>query len=429
MTKLFTMIGVALFLMTACINDGKPRMSETERARYDSTLMVVQDLERALDGVYSADLSQQKRLWEASQNLYYNYNPMDMDSAAIALCQQLKDRIRSLYISINETLEDIAKTQMLIAVDKSDYLMETTEAFPLYLHKDDVLRFNVSMEKPCNVRIYNADSRSLLKSYMGKTTVNDTLLIKNTAIYLVEVNPRTTQYASLGIAYSVPTLERYMHPQLVETEMVEGQKGGFRVLSTKGINMKDIFDEPRSFTLRSQFKSIFSGNSRALVALQIPKGATDVMYSLRISTSEQACSADGEFYDNMSTSYRKIRFLGLPLYESQRGIGLLGQLLDDNRPLREEDAYCDMYVFADPSQARRFQNGESTSELKYNVDYSTMGTQSCNGRIPTQGLRTIYLGFENARLRYTTYIWVEAVAAIPVTEYFQAKYTVVDMPL
>lgn len=429
MTKPFVLLAMALVLMTACVNDGKPRMPETERARFDSTLMVVQDLERALEGAYSADLSQQKRLWEASQNLYYDYNPMEMDSAAMAMCQQLKERVQTLYISINETLEDIVRTQILVAVDNDDYLMETTETFPLYLHKGDVLRFNISMEKPCNVRIYNADSRSLLKSYMGKKVVDDTMLIKNKAIYLVEVNPRATQYASLGIGYSAPTIERYMHPQLVETEMVEGQKGGFRVLSTKGINMKDIFDEPRSFTLRSQFKSIFSGNSRALVALQIPKGATDVMYSLRISTSEQARSADGEFYDNMSTSYRKIRFLGLPLYESQRGIGLLGQLLDDNRPLREEDAYCDLYVFADPSQARRFQNGESTSMLKYNVDYSTMGTQSCNGRIPTQGLRTIYLGFENARLRYTTYIWVEAVAAIPITEYFQAEYTVVDMPL
>lgn len=384
MNKPIQMLWMALVLMTSCVNDGKPKMPETERVRYDSTLMVVQDLERALGGAYSADLSQQKSLWEASQNLYYDYNPMDMDSAAIALCQQLKDRTRSLYLSINETLEDIVRTQILVVADKGDYLMETTEAFPLYLHKGDVLRFNVSMEKPCNVRIYNADSRSLLKSYMGKTAVNDTLLIKNTAIYLVEVNPRTTQYASLGIGYSVPTIERYMHPQVVETEMVEGQKGGFRVLSVKGVDMRNIFDEPRSFTLRSQFKSIFSGNSRALVALQIPKGATDVMYSLRISTSEQSRSADGDFYEDMSTSYRKIRFLGLPLYESQHGIGLLGQLLDDNRPLREEDAYCDLYVFADPSQARRFQNGESTSELKYNVDYSTMGTQSCNGRIPTQ---------------------------------------------
>lgn len=429
MTKSFAIISMALVLLTACANTGKPRMPEEERNRYESMLTQIQELERTLDGIYLADLSEQRKLWNARQNLHYDYNPMDMDSTAIALCQQLKDRTHALCSAIDTAMQDIVKNQVLVVMEKDDYLMEAIESFPVYLHKGDVLKFNIYMEKPCDVRIYNADSRSMVKSYIGKTTIEDSLPIKNKAIYLVEVDPRTTQYASLDIVYSAPTVERYMHPQLVKTEIVEGKKGGFRVLSAKGIDMRNIFDEPRSFTLRSQFKSVFSGNSRALVALQIPKGATDVMYNLRISTSEQARNADGKFYDNMSTSYRKIRFLGLPLYESQRGIGLLSQLLDDNRPLREEDVYCDMYVFADPAQARQFQNGESTSELRYNVDYSTMGTQSCNGRIPTQGLRTIYLGFENARMRYTTYIWIEAVAAIPVTEYFQAEYTVVDMPL
>ncbi len=71
-----------------------------------------------------------------------------------------------------------------------------------------------------------------------------------------------------------------------------------------------------------------------------------------------------------------------------------------------------------------FQDGMGVSTLKYNIDYSTLGTQSCNGRIPTMGLKTIYLGFENERMRYANYLWIEAVSAVPNTEYFKEKYSV-----
>jgi hypothetical protein len=100
-------------------------------------------------------------------------------------------------------------------------------------------------------------------------------------------------------------------------------------------------------------------------------------------------------------------------------------MLDDNRPLREEDAYCDMYVFRSQSEAKKFQDGTAgTSALKYDVDCSTVGTQSCNGRIPTNGSTKLYLGFENVRMRYTNYLWVEAVAVVPTTEYYRTKYTI-----
>ena len=100
-------------------------------------------------------------------------------------------------------------------------------------------------------------------------------------------------------------------------------------------------------------------------------------------------------------------------------------LLGDNKPPREEDAYINMYVFNSSSQAKSFQDGKAISTLQYNINYSTMGTQSCNGRIPMNGKQTIYLGFENERMRFHNYVWLEAIAITPKTEYFNAKYTIV----
>ncbi len=189
--------------------------------------------------------------------------------------------------------------------------------------------------------------------------------------------------------------------------------------------MHNIFEEPRKFTLRGQLKSAFSGSSIAMVPIIIPAGTTDILYSMRMATSEQDRSSDGEFHDNMTRTYKQIKFMGLPLYEKSTSNGILNTLLDDNRPLRDEDAYCNMYVFRSQTEAKKFQDGKATAgDLKYDLDYSTVGTQSCNGHIPSNGASKIYLGFENVRVRYTNYLWVEVIAVIPTTEYYTTKYSI-----
>lgn len=336
-----------------------------------------------------------------------------------------KFKVDSLRLGImdilNEGLEDIE----LHVYDRKDYLMEgISESFVVYLDAGETVNYDFSGELPLAVKFYNANTYRLLKSFPVKSEISGTFTAENKGVYMFEITPSGRQYADIFIRKNVLCIEDLTNPCKVKTEIVEGRKGDFRSVAVKGIEMKDIFEEPRKFTLRGQIKSAFSGSSRAVVALKLPAGTTDLLYSLRISTSEQDISSDGDFCDRMNTSYRKIRFLGLPVYESSQSSGLINMILDDNRPIRDEDAYCNMYVFRNSVQAKRFQDGESVSNLNYSIDYSTLGTQSCNGRIPADGLRTIYLGFENERMRYSNYLWVEAVASVPHTEYFRAEYTV-----
>ena len=67
---------------------------------------------------------------------------------------------------------------------------------------------------------------------------------------------------------------------------------------------------------------------------------------------------------------------------------------------------------------------KSVSSNRSNILNSTLGTQSCNGRILAKGSKTIYLGFENERMRYANYLWVEAEVVVPNTVYYTTKYTV-----
>ena len=364
-------------------------------------------------------------LYNTAHELYYDYNPMDLKGEQKSACEALKERVAKLRVEIVDKAKAEISNFKITPWSSGDTLFEKTETFPVFLKRGEKLRWSFSAQKPLNVKVIDYNSRSTLKTYTGKTIVNDSLAIEHDAIYLVEVNPLGTQYIDMDINYKIKEMSRLTVATPIKVEQVECNKGDFGAVAVQGVSMRKAFEQPRKFTLRGQLKAAFSGSAIALVAVQVPAGATDILYSMRIDTSESGRSSDGKFHENLNTSYKKVKFLGMPLYEKSNSSGLLNTLLDDNRPLRDEDAYCNMYVFRSQSLAKQFQDGtKPASQLSYDVDYSTLGTQSCNGRIPANGSKTIYLGFENERVRYTNYLWVEAEVIVPNTVYYTTKYSV-----
>lgn len=364
------------------------------------------------------------RLAKMAECLTIEYDEDNLDETEKRKLFSERLRVDSARLALQEIIARDVCNLRVPQVKLVDHLIEATEKHGFYGTKGDTLNLNVTFATRGTVNIYNANSKQLIRSYQKKDIVIDRLPILNSAIYLLELVPLGTQYVDAEASLQMQSMEQVMNPKKVVSKEVEAIRGEWQAKAVEGVKMQSLFEEPRKFTLRGQLKAAFSGSCRALVALQVPKGATDVLYSLRISTNEGSNAHDGKFADGMALSYHKVRFLGLPLYESQRGSGLIATLLGENQPPREEDAYINMFVFFDAGQARRFQNGEQTSKLKYHVDYSTMGTQSCNGRIPSRGRNTIYLGFENERMRYNNYVWLEAISAVPHTEYFKTHYTV-----
>ena len=423
MRRLF-IISVLLLLVTSC---EQYKLRKQTMAEYSDLFSKVQELEHTINTSNFKTLAGEELIdiYELGKELYYDFNPLGLKPDQITACEALKERVRILKGEI------IAKAEAEIADFKispysmDDHLLEKAQTYPVYLLKGEKLRWRINAQKPMTVKLCNADARTVIKTYTGKTSVVDSLEIQNTAIYFLEVIPGSAQYIDLNINYKVKELARLRNATPIKTKQVDCSKGDFGAVAVLGVKMHNIFEEPRKFTLRGQLKSAFSGSSIAMVPIIIPAGTTDILYSMRMATSEQDRSSDGEFHDNMTRTYKQIKFMGLPLYEKSTSNGLLNTLLDDNRPLRDEDAYCNMYVFRSQTEAKKFQDGKATAgDLKYDLDYSTVGTQSCNGHIPSNGASKIYLGFENVRVRYTNYLWVEAIAVIPTTEYYTTKYSI-----
>ena len=396
-------------------------------AEYNATYEKVQELEKMIATTDLATFTPDKlrAIHEVGSELYYNFNPMDLKPEQITACEMLKTRVDALREQIKSKAKEALNECYVSAHELSDSLIETAQTYPVYLHKGEKLSVTASGSKTFTLKVSNASSRTVLKSLAGKSSAKVEMDIHNTAIYIVEIIPAVTQYIDLAVRYKVADMSRLTTPTYIYSEQVECSKSDFGAKGVPGISMRKCFEEPRKFTLRGQLKAAFSGSAKALVAVQVPAGTTDILYSLRVATSESSRSDDGEFHDNLTRSYNRIKFAGLPIYERTSSNGLLNTLLDDNRPVCEEDAYCNMYVFRSQKLAKMFQDGtKSASKLDYDVDYSTIGTQSCSGRIPTKGLRTIYLAFENERVRYTNYIWVEVEAVVPNTVYYTTKYSI-----
>lgn len=422
-TKRLILPSLVALLFCGCISETAKQTIED----YNRVLEKVQILERMVSTANFNTFSGEEivELYSVASELYYDYNPMDLKEEQKRACEELKERVAKLRVEIPEKAKAQVANFKITPWTTGDKLFEKTEVFPVYLKRGEMLRWTFIAQKPMNVKVSNYNSRTTLKTYTGRHLVEDSLAIEHDAIYLVEVNPLGTQYIDMDVNYKIVDIARLTGATPIKQEQVECNKGDFDAVAVQGVSMRKAFEEPRKFTLRGQVKAFFSGSAIALVPIQIPAGATDVLYSMRIDTDEHDRSEDGKFHENLNASYKKVKFLGLPLYEKERSSGLLNALLEDNRPKRDEDAYCNMYVFRNQAQAKQFQDGtKMASELNYDVDYSTLGTQSCNGRIPAKGAKTIYLGFENERMRYANYLWVEAEVIVPNTVYYTTKYSV-----
>ena len=401
-------------------------LSEREEQRYNNALQKVEQLEtryNELSAAQAPSYVEVDGLLAEAKAIKYNYNANGMNELTMKYCDALAGRITDVQHRFSLLLDKILLSPTNISLKAvSDTLLDKAVEYPLYMRSGEKLYYNIEANAGVTVRVYNTDTEKLIKTYNNRNT-KDSLYIENSAIYLLEITPKEKLYADIRIDVRPIDAQSY-NRRTVRSELVECHSGEFRAVPVPGIEMRKCFEEPRKFTLRGRFKAAFSGSAKALVAVQVPSGATDILYSLRIATSEQDRASDGEFHDNLSRSYKRIKFLGLPIYERSSSNGLLNTLLDDNRPLREEDAYCNMYVFRNQAQAKQFQDEtKQASQLSYDVDYSTLGTQSCNGRIPCKGAKTIYLAFENERMRYANYIWVEVEAIIPNKVHYTTKYT------
>lgn len=426
-----TFLFICFFVLLSChsnqTSDKQSNESESPTALVDKSNEQLEEISLAVRRFNMSHSAEDfNKLNQLYGNLKFNYDKNAVPQEHKSLFAEQEFKVDSVKMSLGKLLDENVHLVHKSILKENDHLLAAAETKAFYLRKGDKLFVDFQTSGNVVVKIYNADSHATLKTYINKKAVKDSIKIAHSAIYLLEMKPTGNTYVDVELTKSMASLESYNERDVEITESHDACAAkDFGAKMVRGIKITNIFEEPHKITLRSALKSAFSGGKRSVVAMNVPAGSTDVAYSLRISTSQSDQNGDGQFCRKVDEKYKQIKFLGLPLYESKgSNTNIFRELLNYSEPYREEEAYCNLYVFTSSTEAKKFSDGTPVSQLKYNVDYSKQGTQSCNDRIPTKGVRTIYFGLENTRMRYSVYLWLESLATVPTTEYYKTTYTV-----
>lgn len=436
--------GLLLCILLTCAGCGQgnkkdaelDKISELEQMKYDN---ISQKLDLLCSKAQSAhtDLDLQTIYTELSQ-IEYDYNPDGMGERAQQKCQELKERLAVLQADPSSILQlspsdgssasestsssSSSSSSGKGLISRRHMKVDAVKRYPYYLKAQDQLRISLTPHGSALVSLFDVNHQKRLKQWHVQGTLEEQVTIPSDGIYMIELRPNGGELI-VDLSLSYDGIDDDKRPRVSE-RTVSCKQGDFLAEATESVRVSTVFKEPKKVGLRGNLKSFFSGKSRALISVPVPAGSDAILYSLRISTNEKTAPSDGKFADNLSLASKQIKLLGIKVYEKRTlSSSVIDRLLFNTRPAREEDAFCNMYVLTDATQAKKFQDETASSgHYKYDVEQSQMGTQSCNGELKPKGRKTIYLGFENERMRYDNYIWLEVASLTHTKEYTRPVY-------
>ncbi len=293
-----------------------------------------------------------------------------------------------------------------------------TIEYPIYLKKGDRLHVEFSCEDVIGVSLWNYNKGVKLNDFGKQQSIDSEIEIPVSAIYYLSVNNGSKQYCSYNIEKSSTTYEDFVEDFKVEKVAVhEGVSSNDpRAVKFQVIEPTSLFYEPKKITLKRAFH--FAGNSRSVIPIKIPKGVSEIICRIRVSSSRNDRVGDGNLHRDVNGKIS--RFIDNFSLKRQTARMIFDEL---DRPHTENDYTVDLYVFNEQRWARGFQTGNPDSWSKhYDVSSSLIGTQSCNDLIYVKGKSMIYLGFEGTHSFDDTYLWLECEFLKHVDKYSKIEY-------
>ena len=259
MYKLSRLSLMSVVLFCSCMSETAKQTIEEYNRMFEKVVTLEEFVQTADFSTLSGE--EIVTLYNTGNELYYDYNPLDLKEEQKTACEVLKARVAKLRVEIPAKAKAEIPNFKITPWPAGDKLFEKTETFPVYLKRGEKLRWTFIAQKPMNVKVIDYNSRTTLKNYTGRHLVEDSLTIEHDAIYFVEVNPLGTQYIDMDVNYKIKDINRLTAATPIKVEQVECNKGDFGAVAVPGVSMRRAFEEPRKFTLRGQLKAAFSGSA------------------------------------------------------------------------------------------------------------------------------------------------------------------------
>ena len=346
------------------------------------------------------------------------------------ISKELEDLDSTLGDGLNGeriTEEDLKFETIL---EKNSLFIKNGEKFKeaFYGLAGDSIRIEFMSDSPVrSISIIEERSGRGVKKFYKKNKIDFVFDVHIDNPFSISVDFIKGSYVDLKISRKSSSVDNYYNRHEIIRDSIIVNNKTPRSIKATTIGYEKVFNEPKKLIV-SQLISI-SGKSKVYAPIEVPGNTKEFIYTLRISGKDRSISEDGKLFDKVRSSQKKIKVLGIPLWESSRTKSslsreILNQLFP---PKKDEDFSLNVFFFEKESEIKKFVNYKGDANPKafqYDLKNSALSTQSRVGLIKKPLSGYSYIGLQTTSSFSDTYAWLDAVALYEKIFYYEIRYSI-----
>ena len=369
-----------------------------------------------------------KKLLKKNDIESFNSAKLELAELNKLLSNELKVNFKEDILKITTLIDNSTELSPVELINFTEFYAKNSSHERSFIGlKGDTMQVKVTCDKPFSVvSITEERSGRVIKKFWNNIIIDYDFVPFADNVYTLKTIFKNGAYLSCGITKIPVDLNSKYTKYKVKRDSIIVEKKTSRSIIGKELKFESVYNEPKKFVLSG---AVRSGVSKIYAPIKVPKKCKEFIYRLRISGDKDKVNQDGNLLKEVSSSYRKIKVLGLPVWESNNSSSsltreLFNLILD---PMKEEDYTANIFFFDKESEVKKFvsYNGvEYGNNFKYNLKNSALGSQSRNGLVKRPKSGYSYLGLNTNSNFSNTYIWLDVVALYEKKFFYEIRKTI-----
>lgn len=337
---------------------------------------------------------------------------------------ELEKKIVVPEITIDDLVFEPIITKKSIFIKKGESFKEV-----FYGLSGDSIRISFKSDVPIKTfSLTEERSGRTVKNFKNTKSLNYEFDVYFDNPFSVTIEFYRESYFNLEVFRKSATVENFKQQYTIVRDSVVVENKTPRSIAAKKMVYENVFNEPKKLIV-SKIISI-SGKSKVYVPIEIPKNTKEFIYTLRISGRDYSLPEDGKLFDNVKSSSRKIKVLGLPLWDSNSsGSSLSREILNGLfPPKKDEDYSLNVFFFDREKEIKKFLNysgDDHSSAFNYDINNSALSTQSRVGLVKRPSSGYSYIGLQSTSSFTNTYAWLDVVALSEQDLFYEIRYSLI----
>jgi|GEM_PF-2054165 hypothetical protein len=372
-------------------------------------------------------------LMESCEDLSNTESISAVEEKLTTLIDQYSDSSYSKFSKktdvITQAIDKAKDLTYVSVIDRKDVFAarRSRHVESFYGLKNDSLKIHFKADKKIKRLLVMEDQSGRVLISRSKASFDFEFDVKYDNPFSIIVEFYEESYFDLSIHRKPSSVENKFARFEIKTDTLIVSKNTKGSIEGKKLKHEKVFNEPKKFVVSKNMS--FSGESKVYAPIELPQNTVEFIYTLRISGSTDKLTEDGRLYNQVSSSYKKVRFLGLPLWESEgNGSSITREILNSIFKPKTDNYTLNVFFFDSGKELKKFVNytgSDYPSAFAYDINNSAISTESRVGLIKKPRSGFSYIGLQTNSTFTDTYAWLDAIALSEVKYYYRLKKTLI----